>query len=906
MRFEVLGPVRVCQRTGAMSMSGRLRQSLLALLLAHADTRVPVDMLLDALWGGERDPRSAQKLQLLVHKLRKSLDEPERLVFDAGGYRLRVLPGELDAERFDGLVTEAGNTGDPHRRVELLREGLGLWRGAPYQGVDLVALTSDVQRLGERRLAALEALFTAELGCQRHATVVAELTELVGQHPLRERLHGLLMTALYRSGRQAEALAVYRDARRMLLDELGLEPGPELREIERRILAGEPVALDPQASPEFPHPAQLPLDVHGFVGREPEIAELDRMVASDEQPMPEAEVPTRIVAITGTAGVGKTALATHWAYRNQDRFPDGQLYVDLRGYGPGDPVAVLDALAGLLRSLGVDGADIPPEPTERAARLRTLLASRRMLVVLDNAATTEQVRPLLPGTSPNLTIITSRDALAGLAVKEGAHRIDLDRMTVGEAEDLLTGLLGHRTADAVATAQLIERCARLPLALRVAAERIRQRRGSSVADLLAELSDEQERLDLLDTGDPHTSVRAVLSWSYRHLTPEAARLFRLLGMHPGRDIDTYALAALLGTRQVRPTRRLIDTLVRANLIDETAPGRYQQHDLLRAYAAELAEEDEDRQAALTRLFDYYLYSASLAMDRYAPHERARRPEVDSSGCAAPDLPDRPSAAAWLEAERANLVATARLAASVGRLDHTGKQSAVLFRYLDTIGDYDHAHVLHELATRTADPAHRASALNDLGVVYGQSGRYPEAADYFRQALACASSGADGANQLRALGNLGLIHLRLREYPLALRRLTQASTITGQRHDREAEQSADTVNTTGDAVELVRAALAVARKIRHRPCVIEALNELGGILRDRGATTEALDTHREALALAEQLGNRDLKARAHDGIARAHATLGDIDAARPHWWEALAIYRHLGIPEANEVRARLES
>lgn len=333
VRFEVLGPVRVHRGSDPVAVTGSLRRSLLAMLLARANRPVSAETLLDALWGEQLDSRRARRLHLHVHRLRGVLDDPERLSFGPGGYCLRVLPGELDAEQFSMLLDEAGSIAaqDPQRCAELLRKALDMWRGTPYHGVDVPEIAGEIQRLSERRHVALEELYTAELRCGRHAAIIAELSDQVRRYPLRERLHGLLMTALYQGGRRADALAAYRHARQVLVEQLGLEPGPELRVLEGQILAGEPIGHDAQAGPRI-IPAQLPHNVSGFVGRDEELSRLDRLLA-------ESGESALISAVAGTAGVGKTALAVHWAHRVKDRFPDGQLYVDLRGYGPDQPLS---------------------------------------------------------------------------------------------------------------------------------------------------------------------------------------------------------------------------------------------------------------------------------------------------------------------------------------------------------------------------------------------------------------------------------------------------------------------------------------------------------------------------------------------------------------------------------------
>ncbi|MGC7098442.1 BTAD domain-containing putative transcriptional regulator [Amycolatopsis lurida] len=446
MEFRVLGPVEVRRGEGAEVLTGSLRRTLLGLLLARRGRPVPVGVLTDALWGERPDPRAPKKLQLHVHRLRAILDTPERLSFGAAGYRLHVRPGELDADRFEALAEAGIATArrDPQRAVESLRAALALWHGNAFADDDVPMLADWARRLAELRITAIESLYQAELECGLHEAVIGELTGLVRAHPLRERLHELLITALHRAGRRTEALDAYRRAHGVLAAELGLAPGPALRELQRRVLL-EPAPVTRAV------PAQLPADVGALCGRHAELAELDAASA--------------LSVLTGPAGVGKTALAVHWARRARDRFPDGQLYADLRGHA--EPVAPAVVLAGFLRALGVTA--IPEELDERAAAFRTLVDRRRMLILLDNAGSAEQVRPLLPAGSTCFTLVTSRDSLAGLVVRYGAHRVRLGRLPAPDAAGLLRDLLGTE-AEGDTVAALAELCAGLPLALRVVAE----------------------------------------------------------------------------------------------------------------------------------------------------------------------------------------------------------------------------------------------------------------------------------------------------------------------------------------------------------------------------------------------------------------------------------------------------
>jgi tetratricopeptide (TPR) repeat protein len=517
-------------------------------------------------------------------------------------------------------------------------------------------------------------------------------------------------------------------------------------------------------------PRQLPGPVRKFTGRDTELAALDSLL-DQAGPAPAALV---ILAIGGTAGVGKTALAVHWANKVAERFPDGQLYVNLRGYDPAEQMPAAHALAGFLRDLGVPGPDIPAEASERAARFRSLLAGRRMLVILDNAGQVEQVRPLLPGSPGCATLVTSRDALAGLIARDGAIRLDLDLLPLAEAVGLLRALIGPRVdADPDGAGALAALCARLPLALRVAAELAAARPAASLGDLAGELADEQQRLDLLDAdGDSGTGIRAVFSWSYQHLNPEAASLFRLVGLQPGPDLGLYAAAALAATT-VRQTRRVLDALARAHLIHATGPGRHAMHDLLRAYARELAathDKDDEVHAALTRLFDYYLQTAAAAMDTLFPAERHRRPCIPPTATAIPPLATAAEARAWLDAELANLAAVAAYAAAQGWPGHTIRLSATLSRYLAGGGHFPQAVVIytHALAAARAigDHAAEATALSNLSQIDLHHGRSQRAASQLRQALALFRDAGDRAGEARVLHNLATVEAQQGHYQQA--------------------------------------------------------------------------------------------------------------------------------------------
>jgi tetratricopeptide (TPR) repeat protein len=710
--------------------------------------------------------------------------------------------------------------------------------------------------------------------------------------------------------------------------------------------------------PGVPTPRELPADLPNFTGRIAELAELDRLLLAADSRKESAAVV--ISAVSGTAGVGKTTLAVRWAHRMRHRFPDGQLYVNLRGYDPEQPMTAADALAGFLRALGVAGKDVPAEPAERAARYRSMLAGQRMLVLLDNAREVEQVHLLLPGSSSCMVIVTSRDSLPGLVARHGAARLDLDLLPLEDATALLRVLIGQRAdADPGATAALARHCAQLPLALRVAAELAVARPTVPLAELAGELADVQRRLDLLDAdGDPRTAVRAVFSWSYRHLSDEAAATFRLVGLHPGSGIDSYATAALTGAT-VDAAGHQLDRLARAHLMHLARAGRYSMHDLLRSYSAEQAlhhDADPDRRAALTRLFDYYLHAAAVAMNILYPADYHRRPPIPSSPTTIPPMTGPTAARDWLDTERATLVAIAAYTASHGWPDHTVLLAPTIYSYFDTGAHYPdaitiHSHARHaaravsdraaeataltSLATvfrqlgryqqatdhlqqavnlfhRTSDRTGETRALTELSIIDLLQGRYQEAIDHLQKALALSRQTGDRAAQGWALDNLGFVHFRLGRYEEASGYLQRALTLFCETNERagQAQALADlgcvdhTLGRFEQAIGHFNEALALWGEGSVRAGEIEALNGLGEALLAAGQPAQARTRHAAALKLASELGWKHELARAHNGLAHTFHINGEHEKARHHWREALTGYTELGTPEADLVRARL--
>ena len=618
-----------------------------------------------------------------------------------------------------------------------------------------------------------------------------------------------------------------------------------------------------------------------------------------------------ISAIGGTAGVGKTALAVQWAHTAVGRFPGGQLYVNLRGYDADRPVAAADALAGFLRSLGVPGHEIPPGEEERAARYRSLLADKKLLIVLDNAGSVEQVRPLLPGSAGCAVVVTSRDALAGLVARHGATRLELDLLPAADAVGLLRTLIGPRVDDDPdAAATMAGQCCRLPLALRVAAELAAARPDVPLAGLTGELADQRRRLDLLDAGgDPRTAVRAVFSWSYRHLEPAAARAFKLVSLHPGVDFDPYAAAALTGMG-LQEIRAVLDVLTRAHLIWPAGQGRYGVHDLLRAYAGELAVRDgqQEQDAALTRLFDYYLHTAAVTMDTLYPGESHRRPRIPSPlDTPIPPVAEPAAARAWLDAERATLVAVTGRAATHGWPGHATRLARILFRYLDAGGHYPEALTIHThacaAAQRAGDRAAEAGALNRLASVHGRQCRYQQAADYLLRALALFRQAGDRMSEGPALTNLGLVCHCLGRYQEAIGLYRQALTIYRETGDQI--YTAITLDNLGNSEERLgrydqaarhhRQALAFAVGTGARELESNALVNLGTVGLRQGRYRQAAGHLYKGLALSREIGYREAEADALARIGDLCLRQGRPEEAVRHLREALTLYRELGTP-----------
>lgn len=662
LRFSVLGPVRAWLGDDPLPAGSPQQRALLAALLLRDGRTATASELIDALWGDEPPSQALAALRTYASRLRKALG-PEVLVSESGGYAIRSL-GEraLDHVRAQELAADAEKAraaGDLSRARDLLRDALALWDGEPLASIPGPYAETQRARLEEWRLQLLESRLDMDLEQGCHAEAVSELTALTAAHPLRERLRELLMLALYRSGRQAEALAVYADTRRLLADELGVDPRQGLKELQQRILQADPGLAEPSAPAAEPsaapvRPAQLPATVTDFTGRASFVQELSDVLAAASSDQGRVMA---VSALAGIGGVGKTTLAVHVAHQSRGAFPDGQLYVDLQGAGSraAEPETVLGAF---LRALGTADSAIPDSLEERSALYRSVLDGRRVLVLLDNARDAAQVRPLLPGTEGCAALVTSRMRMVDLA---GAHLVDLDVMSPEEALQLFTKIVGRErvASEREAALDVVAACGFLPLAIRIAASRLAARRTWTVSVLAAKLGDERRRLDELQAGD--LAVKATFELGYGQLEPAQARAFRLLGLADGPDISLAAAAAVLDL-PVEETEDLLESLVDTSLLESAAPGRYRYHDLVRLYARACAERDEqppsERTAAMSRLLDFYLATAAgvYVLDRPGDKLVEHLEPTEYPGLV---FEDRHQAQDWLYAEAVCTLACVR-------------------------------------------------------------------------------------------------------------------------------------------------------------------------------------------------------------------------------------------------------
>lgn len=956
LRFTVLGPVRAWRGDQPITGMPPQQRALLAALLLRGGRAATAAELLDALWGEEPPPTALAALRGYAFRLRKALGSDALTTVD-GGYALHCKPGALDLGIAEAHVSDgekARGASDPARAREGFGRALDLWDGEPLAGIPGPYAEAQRHRLTEWRLQLTETRLDLDLQVGCHAEAVSELTALSAEHPLRERLRALLMLALYRSGRQAEALGVYADTRRLLADELGVDPGAELTDLHQRILEVDPALLAApaartEAAPEPVRPAQLPATVADFTGRAAFVRELGERLTTDLGVM-------SVSAVAGIGGVGKTTLAVHVAHTARDAFPDGQLYVDLQGTDarPAEPEVVLGSF---LRALGVTDASIPDSLADRAALYRSTLAGRRVLALLDNAHDTAQVRDLLPGTPGCAALITSRVRMVDLA---GAYLVDLDVMSPEEALQLFTRIVGRErvSSERQAALDVVAACGFLPLAIRIAASRLATRRTWTVSFLARKLSDERRRLDELKAGD--LAVKATFELGYGQLTPAQARAFRLLALPDGPDISLDSAAAVLDMDPY-DAEELLEALVDISLIESAAPARYRFHDLLRLFARDCAERhetDASRCAALSRLLDFYLASAAHAYELENPGDRVLDHLVPStrSGLA---FPGREAGLDWLFSEAPSLLAAVQQAAAGGCEGPLRRAVDLLLVSQDLMESGVYARQ-YEQATRAVvttaadcgDTLVEARARIWLGHLSGLSGRFEDAEREARRALVLGLAAGDpmaGSYAPNLRGNAAFPLRRFEECAAHHTTALEAFRADGNRHGEaaalsnlaraqielgqlpaaiaSAERSLQIYRDLGAGFRLANGlyALAVALTADGRTdeavaCLTEALPvfrearqqfwEAMALFRMAEAQLSAA-RYRQAAALAEQsltllrdIGGEYRSANALTLLGKALQGVGHADRARACWRDALASLTALGAAEADDVRRLL--
>ncbi|GGN60377.1 regulatory protein AfsR [Streptomyces kronopolitis] len=963
LRFTVLGPVRAWRGATPLAAGSPQQRALLAALLLRGGRTATAAELVDALWGDEPPHAALAALRTYASRLRKALgDDSEALVSESGGYALRPVDGrplDLDhdhAEQFAAEAEKAKASGDRTRARELLDTALALWDGEPLAGLAGPYVDTQRTRLEEWRLSLTETRLELDLEAGCHAEVVSELTALTAAHPLRERLRELLMLALYRSGRQAEALAVYADTRRLLADELGVDPCASLSDLQQRILRADteldaPPVIDdcPDTSDQvFVRPQQLPATVADFTGRSAFVDDLGRQLATAEGSV------MAVSALTGIGGVGKTTLAVHVAHAAREHFPDGQLYVDLQGAGqaPSEPEAVLGAF---LRALGTADSAIPDGLEERAALYRSTVAGRRVLTLLDNARDAAQIRPLLPGAEGCAALITSRARMIDLA---GAHLIDLDVMSPEEALTLFTRIVGEErvTSERQAAMAVVGACGFLPLAIRIAASRLAARRTWTVSVLASKLADERRRLDELRAGD--LAVKATFELGYGQLEPHQARAFRLLGLADGPDISLAAAAAVLDL-DIDAAEDLVESLVDASLLESAAPGRYRFHDLVRLYARACAERDEqppsEREAALSRLLDFYLATAARMYALERPGDRLID-HMETTSYPGLELTDRQDALAWLFSEASCVLACARHATGPAFLRRSVDLLLLTLDLAESGADarqYEQANVrlleaaraaedqhaqarlhtsltnVHTLAGRldeadehaksamllglaVGDPFSSSNAPNDRGIIAGEQKRHADAEAYLNQALSAFRADNNEQSEASALCNLSRVHLdtgrtdsaiELAEQGIAIyRRLgAERRLANGMYALALAFTLADRLD---DATVQLMKALTIFQQSRQRFWEGMTYFRLAEVELAGNRPADAANHAEQALTTLRGIGGEWWRANALTTLGRALHAIGHPSRARVCWQEALAIHDRLGSPEVITVRSLL--
>ncbi|MFE9425341.1 BTAD domain-containing putative transcriptional regulator [Kitasatospora sp. NPDC006697] len=961
LRFQVLGPVQAWRDDHVLALGSPQQQAVLSALLLHRGRPVTTQELVDGLWGDRPPPQAVAALRTYISRLRTVI-EPDRetraparlLVSVRDGYALHIPDSSLDASRFDTLLAEAGQNrqdGDLEQSHQLLSSAIGLWSGQPLAG--LPGPFAEAQRLSliELQIAAREERCAVALEIGLHAEIVSELNHLTAEHPLRERLRELLMLALYRSGRQAEALNVYAATRKLLIEELGVEPGAGLAAMHSRILSADPGLMTSVAEPRGQSseivtpapPAQLPADVSDFSGRSDLVTDLRGLLSSASG---QAVVVT---SLAGIGGVGKTTLAVHVAHSVRSEFPDGQLYVDLRGVSatPADPAVVLgDFLFAL-------GTTEPPESFEqRAALYRSTLAERRMLILLDNAHDVQQVTPLIPGVAGCAVLVTSRSRLAGIP---GAHLFDVEELTPTEALQLFGAIAGqHRIeAEPDAAMAVVTSCGFLPLAVRIAAARLASRPRWTVADLARRLADQRRRLDELQLGN--LAVETTLGLGYGQLSPAEARAFRLLALVDCPDLPLSAVAALLGTSEDE-AEDIAEALVEANMLECFTPGRYRYHDLLRLFAQKQREKVADladTQAALLRLLMLLVSTVRNVAQVLEPDDQLIEP-LQVAAVTAEQLTEPEAARGWLRSEldlvlgaidqsierspehlrlaidllvslntvveeptyakqiRQAMASADTLATECGDDRALARVRYVLAFFAYLTGEFSDSEAsLRECLALLGDrePGLRSAAGSLLGAILNTTSRPAEALPFLEQARDLAATLSAMGSAARIQGNIARSHMTLKQWDSAVESATSAVAIA--RTSGNVRCLADTLyqfgvvlRATGSPAEAsvqLREAHQLYQEQQQRLWEGLSLARLAGCLLADDQPAEACAAAEEAVRIAVEMDAAYCQGLASAALGEALLRLGTPERGLACLGEAHEVFTRLGVPEAHAVR-----
>jgi tetratricopeptide (TPR) repeat protein len=906
VEFRILGPVELWVSGQRYDLGSPKERCVLGILLWRLGKPVSTDDLVDLLWGGNPPDRALASLYTYVSRLRKDLkraagEDRAWLRRRSGYYTLDADLGTVDifqARELRRQARAAVDQGDDARAAALLHEAEKLWRGTPLAGLSGPWAERVRKRLEDDRLEVIRDRIKTELRLGRHAALVAEISELVGQRPDNQELIEDLMLALYRCGRLEEALETYRRAYHRLVDESGSEPRSTLRALHQRMLAGDP-ALDLPLAPPVRHEAQpnsLPRDIPHFTGR---AAELDQLFGLIDAASGHGAVT--VVAINGMAGVGKSTLATHAAHLLGDRYPD-RFYLHLHTHDPiEEPVDPAAGLGTLLRTLGIPPEGIPGTLEERATLWRTELAHRRALILLDDADDPDQIRPLLPGSPRCLVLITCRRRMIGLP---GIFWLSLGAMRPDEAISLFACVAGtERAYDHAAIAEVVRMSSYLPLAIQLAAGWLRHHPAWSVTDLASRFSGGQHGLSAGDR-----EIASSLELSYRYLMREHKQLFRQLALHPGTDFSLYAATAAADNASIAATEQALDSLLDHYLLEERGPGRYAFHDLIHEYAYRLSlleDSESDRRRAVHRMLDYYLCLADRADRVVYPFHRRMDVRLTYIPANMPPLNNRDDSRKSIETERANILRVMHYAARQGWPVHAAMLPHALDQFLHTWGFWEDAVIAHRRAVRiwreTPDGVGEARALTELCFILGRTGGYPEALEAAQHALSIFRAREDRGGEAEIRDCMGMSLWQSSRYQEALTCHDEALSIWRSIHDRHGEADAlkhgaiPLFHTSRyeDALTRFHQALAVYREIGDIHGEATSLNNIADVQQHLGYRDEALDYYQQALVILRDIGNRQEEAILANNIGNLCQRAGRYDESLKHYRNALAIYREIG-------------